>query len=43
MSPDRLFDTPLFPGFRCLDVAVPGTTIRVRTGGSGPPLLLLHG
>jgi haloacetate dehalogenase len=36
-------ETPLFPGFRCLDVAVPGTTIRLRTGGSGPPLLLLHG
>ena len=45
MSPDLLLDTPLFPGFRCLDVAVPGTgtSIRVRTGGSGPPLLLLHG
>ncbi|MGL4291612.1 MAG: alpha/beta fold hydrolase [Phreatobacter sp.] len=33
----------LFPGFRLLDVATSGTTIRLRTGGSGPPLLLLHG
>ena len=35
--------SPLFPGFRVLDVAAPDTTIRVRTGGSGPALLLLHG
>lgn len=34
--------SPLFPGFRCFDVEVPQTTIRLRTGGSGPPLLLLH-
>ena len=33
----------LFEGFRMLDVATSGTTIRLRTGGSGPPLLLLHG
>lgn len=33
----------LFEGFRLLDVATSGTTIRLRTGGSGPPLLLLHG
>ncbi|MGL4497317.1 MAG: alpha/beta fold hydrolase [Beijerinckiaceae bacterium] len=33
----------LFPGFTTCDVPVPGTTIHVRTGGSGPPLLLLHG
>lgn len=26
-----------------MDVAVPGAVIRARTGGSGPPLLLLHG
>jgi len=36
-------DTPLFLGFRCLDVATAQTSIRLRTGGSGPPLLLLHG
>jgi haloacetate dehalogenase len=33
----------LFPGFRVLDIPTSGTTIRLRTGGSGPPLLLLHG
>jgi haloacetate dehalogenase len=33
----------LFPGFRLLDVATSGARIRVRTGGDGPPLLLLHG
>lgn len=33
----------LFPGFRLLDVQTSGERIRVRTGGEGPPLLLLHG
>jgi haloacetate dehalogenase len=33
----------LFPGFRHLDMKTKGATIRVRHGGSGPPLLLLHG
>jgi haloacetate dehalogenase len=33
----------LFPGFRHLDVRTKGAVIRVRHGGSGPPLLLLHG
>jgi haloacetate dehalogenase len=33
----------LFPGFRLLDVVVPGSCVRLRTGGKGPPLLLLHG
>lgn len=33
----------LFPGFRLLDVETSGARIRVRTGGEGPPLLLLHG
>ncbi|MCP4563277.1 MAG: alpha/beta hydrolase [Bosea sp.] len=33
----------LFPGFRLLDVTTTGVRIRVRTGGEGPPLLLLHG
>jgi haloacetate dehalogenase len=33
-----------FPGFRALDVdAGNGITIRARTGGKGPALLLLHG
>ncbi len=33
----------LFPGFRLLDVDVPGSRVRLRTGGVGPPMLLLHG
>lgn len=33
----------LFPGFRTFDIATTGTTIHGVTGGSGPPLLLLHG
>jgi haloacetate dehalogenase len=32
-----------FPGFRHLDLATSGAVIRLRHGGSGPPLLLLHG
>lgn len=33
----------LFPGFRLLDVPTPRGSIRMRFGGEGPPLLLLHG
>ena len=33
----------LFPEFTLAHVAVAGGTIRLRHGGSGPPLLLLHG
>jgi haloacetate dehalogenase len=33
----------LFEGFTLDTVAVPGGYLRVRQGGSGPPLLLLHG
>jgi haloacetate dehalogenase len=33
----------LFPGFRLVDIATPAGRIRARTGGEGPPLLLLHG
>ena len=33
----------LFPGFRHLDMRTSGAVIRLRHGGSGPPLLLLHG
>lgn len=33
----------LFPGFRKFDIPTSGTTIHGVTGGSGPPLLLLHG
>lgn len=33
----------LFPGFRSFDIETSGATIHGVTGGSGPPLLLLHG
>jgi haloacetate dehalogenase len=33
----------LFPGFVTQNVRTSGATIHVRRGGSGPPLLLLHG
>src|SRR3984885_1366685 len=33
----------LFPGFKHVDMRTKGATIRVRHGGTGPPLLLLHG
>ena len=33
----------LFPGFQHLDMKTSGAVIRLRHGGSGPPLLLLHG
>src|SRR5215467_6119343 len=32
-----------FPGFKHLDMRTSGAVIRVRHGGSGPPLLLVHG
>ncbi len=32
-----------FEGFRSADVSTSGATIHARIGGSGPPLLLLHG
>ncbi len=36
--------SPLFPGTTTQQVATdPGVNIHVRVGGSGPPLLLLHG
>jgi haloacetate dehalogenase len=33
----------MFEGFESRDIATRATSIRVRVGGSGPPLLLLHG
>jgi haloacetate dehalogenase len=33
----------LFPGFQHLDLKTSGAVIRLRHGGSGPPLLLVHG
>ncbi len=35
---------PQFPaGFRIQEIATNGTTLHVRVGGSGPPVVLLHG
>lgn len=33
----------MFAGFETKDIQTTGTSIRARVGGSGPPLLLLHG
>ena len=33
----------LFPGFRAVDVDAGGVRVHAVVGGSGPPLLLLHG
>src|SRR5260370_21262188 len=33
----------LFPGFKHLDMRTKGAVIRMRHGGSGPPLIMLHG
>ena len=33
----------IFPGFSLEHVAVSAGTLRLRRGGEGPPLLLLHG
>ena len=32
-----------FPGFALREIATNGTTIHVRSGGSGPAVVLLHG
>ncbi len=42
MSSDAA-DRILFPGFRTFDVDAGGLSIHGVTGGSGPPILLLHG
>jgi haloacetate dehalogenase len=36
-------DAPYFPGFIAQDVRCSGATLWTARGGSGPPLLLLHG
>ena len=33
----------IMPGFTLTDIETRGARIRLRQGGSGPPLLLLHG
>ena len=35
--------TPFFPGFTLTNIKVSEGALRLRQGGSGPPLLLLHG
>jgi hypothetical protein len=35
--------TDFFPGFEQRQIETSGATINLVTGGSGPPLLLLHG
>ena len=35
--------TPFFPGFAVHDVPLGDAVIHAEVGGSGPPLLLLHG
>ena len=42
LDPDAL-TPPLFPGFTIHRIQTSGATIHTVTGGSGPPLLLLHG
>ena len=39
----QLAASPLFPGFATRKVETSGATINVVHGGSGPPLLLIHG
>src|SRR3954452_9340066 len=34
---------PLFPGFTARRIQTSGATIHTLVGGSGPPLLLIHG
>jgi haloacetate dehalogenase len=41
--PDEAVTRALFPGFTSETIATTGATIRTLRGGSGPPLLLLHG
>ena len=33
----------MFEGFRLETIQLPEATLRVRHGGAGPPVLLLHG
>ncbi len=40
---EPITNVTFFPGFELRHVAVPGGTLRLRRGGNGPPLLLLHG
>ncbi len=41
--PDRIGSTTVFEGFELKQLSVGAVELRLRVGGSGPPLLLLHG
>jgi haloacetate dehalogenase len=43
VSDDRARAGAFFNGFELSRVEVPGASLRVRHGGTGPPVLLLHG
>ena len=44
MASDSLSaQAPFFSGFQARKIQTSGATINVLTGGSGPPLLLIHG
>ena len=40
---DKSLDISLFPGFEAMKLDTNGVTIHTLVGGSGPPVLLLHG
>ncbi len=40
---DAGLDAKYFPGFKVMKIATNGVTIHTVVGGSGPPVLLLHG
>jgi pimeloyl-ACP methyl ester carboxylesterase len=43
MSPAAAQELPFPASFQVQEIAVNGTTIHVRVGGEGPPVLLIHG
>ena len=44
MQPELSVDLPeLFPGFETHHIDIDGLNFHARSGGSGPPLLCLHG
>jgi haloacetate dehalogenase len=43
VGPPQAQGAPLFPGFRTERIPAAGATIHTLIGGSGPPLLLVHG
>jgi haloacetate dehalogenase len=43
MATAAVASAPFFPGFKAHDLTVDGINLHYVTGGSGPPLLLVHG